>query len=167
MFKLVVIAFNDLWQAEAVRLASLQNCNELLESALVVQRRLDNALTFNAIDKLSEKGLAQPTFWAALRTRIFMSPPLAMRSTYSSASIEALEELGITTSFVEKIAGELQPGRSLLMLLVEARLCSDVHALAREHAATSFDSDVANDDLEHLKRSVEAKIMNLTKNVHS
>lgn len=163
MFRLVVIAFNELWRAEEVRLLALKQRNDEFESALAVQRKFDGTLTFNSVDQLNAKGLEEQSFWKRLRGLIFQSPPLATTSQFSSAFTETLSGVGIRMPFVEQIASHLQPGTSILMILVEERQAESMRSLAKQNGGTCFENDVANNDLSALSRTIEGKIIEITK----
>jgi uncharacterized membrane protein len=167
MFKLIVMAFNELWRAEEVRLLALKRGNNDFESALAVQRKFDGTLTFNSIDPLDSKGFLRTNsnFWWRLRSLIFQCPPLAVTRDSSCAYTETISTIGIHRPFVEQIASRLQPGSSILMILVEEHQAGTIHSLAKQSGAISIENAVDNNDVQELSRTIERKILEISKRV--
>src|SRR5262249_58026280 len=114
MSTLVVIGYNDLYQAEEVRLKlwKLQKDYLLdLEDAVVATKDQAGKIKLHQAVNLTATGAVSGSFWGSLIGLIFLNPllGLAMGAAAGAAS-GALSDVGINDRCMKDLAVTLQPG---------------------------------------------------------
>lgn len=122
MSDLIVIAFNDMFEAEEVRL-KLQKLGQQylidLDDAVVAVKDQDGHVKLHQMHNLTAAGAMSGGFWGTLIGLIFLSPLLGMAAGAAAGAIGgALSDVGIDNEFMKKLASELKDGRSALFVLV-------------------------------------------------
>ena len=122
MSDLIVIAFNDMFEAEEVRLKrqkleqqDLIDCDD----AVVAVKDQQGQVKLHQMHNLTAAGAASGGFWGTLIGLIFLSPLLGMAAGATAGAIGgALSDVGINNDFMKKLASELKDGSSALFVLV-------------------------------------------------
>lgn len=124
MSQLIVIGYDNEYQAEEVRLKLIKLQQEYLidlEDAVVAIKKKDGKVKLNQAIDLTAIGIVQGTFWGMLVGLIFMNPLLGATIGGASGAISgAMSDLGINDNFMKEIASHLQPGTSALFVLVRS-----------------------------------------------
>lgn len=119
----VAVAYNDQYQAEEVRLRLLRMQKEYLidlEDAVVAVRDAKGKVKLHQIRDLTAAGAVSGGFWGLLIGLIFMNPLLGLAAGAAGGAISgALTDIGIDDNFMKKLAAELQPGASVLFVLIK------------------------------------------------
>jgi len=122
MTDLVVIGFESEHEAEEVRLTLLKLQSEYLiemEDAVVAIKKPNGKIKLLQSHNLTGAGAAQGGFWGALIGLIFFSPLLGAAIGASAGAISgALSDIGIDNNFMKRLAKEMEPGHSVLFVLV-------------------------------------------------
>jgi uncharacterized membrane protein len=121
MSTLVVIGYNDLYQAEEVRLKLWKLQKDYLidlEDAVVATKAQDGKIKLHQAVNLTTAGAVSGGFWGSLIGLIFLNPlfGLAMGATAGAVS-GALTDVGIDDKFMKDLAATMQPGSSALFVL--------------------------------------------------
>jgi uncharacterized membrane protein len=122
MSTLVVVGYNDLYQAEEVRLKLRKLQSEYLldiEDAVVAVTDAKGKVKLHQAVNLTAAGALSGGFWGSLIGLIFLNPLLgfAVGATAGAAS-GALTDVGINDSFMKELAATMTPGSSTLFVLV-------------------------------------------------
>jgi uncharacterized membrane protein len=122
MSTLVVVGYNDPYQAEEVRLKlrKLQSGYLLdIEDAVVAVTDAKGKVKLHQAVNLTAAGALSGGFWGSLIGLIFLNPLLgfAVGATAGAAS-GALTDVGINDSFMKELAATMTPGSSTLFVLV-------------------------------------------------
>jgi len=122
MSTLVVVGYNDPYQAEEVRLKLRKLQSEYLldiEDAVVAVTDANGKVKLHQAVNLTAAGALSGGFWGSLIGLIFLNPLLgfAVGATAGAAS-GALTDVGINDSFMKELAATMTPGSSTLFVLV-------------------------------------------------
>ena len=121
MSTLVVVAYDNEYQAEDVRLRLLKMQKEYLvdlEDAAIAVRKADGKIKLHQLYNLTGAGAVSGGFWGLLVGLIFMNPLLgAVVGAGAGAVSGALADVGVDDNFMKKLASSLKPGSSMLFIL--------------------------------------------------
>ena len=121
MCTLVVVAYDNEYQAEDVRLRLLKMQKEYLvdlEDAAIAVRKADGKIKLHQLYNLTGAGAVSGGFWGLLVGLIFMNPLLgAVVGAGAGAVSGALADVGVDDNFMKKLASSLKPGSSMLFIL--------------------------------------------------
>ena len=122
MSDLIVVGYDDMFKAEEVRLKLLKMQKEYLvdlEDAVVAVKKEDGKVKLNQMYHLAASGAVGGGFWGMLIGLIFLNPILgAVVGAGAGAAAGALSDVGIDDDFMKKLAEQLQPGTSVLFVLI-------------------------------------------------
>ena len=122
MSELVVIGFENEFQAEEVRLSLLKMQKEYLtdlEDAVVAVKKQNGKLKLNQMHDLTAAGAARGGFWGMLIGLMFLSPLFGFAVGAAAGAVSgALADVGIDNKFMKELADTLTPGSSALFVLV-------------------------------------------------
>lgn len=122
MSDLIVVGYDDMFKAEEVRLKLLKMQKEYLvdlEDAVVAVKKDDGKVKLNQMYHLAASGAVGGGFWGMLIGLIFLNPILgAVVGAGAGAAAGALSDVGIDDDFMKKLAEQLQPGTSVLFVLI-------------------------------------------------
>jgi uncharacterized membrane protein len=122
MSTLVVVSYEQEFQAEEVRLKLRKLQKDYLislEDAVVAVKDKKGKVKLNQSMNLTAAGAMSGTFWGALIGLIFMMPLLGAAVGASAGAVSgALTDLGIDDKFMKDLAANMQPGASVLFVLV-------------------------------------------------
>jgi uncharacterized membrane protein len=124
MSTLVVIAYDDQFKAEEVRLMLWKMQKEYLidlEDAVVAEKNEKGKVKLHQAVNLTAAGAAGGGFWGALIGLIFLNPILGMAVGATAGAVSgALTDVGIDNKFMKQLADTLQPKSSALFVLVRS-----------------------------------------------
>lgn len=122
MSNLVVIAYDDKFKADELRLKLLKLQREYLidiEDAVVAVKKEDGKIKLNQMVNTTMFGAAEGTFWGLLLGVLFLAPVFgAAVGMTSGAVMGALTDIGIDDNFMKELSESLKPGSSALFVLV-------------------------------------------------
>ena len=122
MSDLIVVGYDDMFKAEEVRLKLLKMQKEYLvdlEDAVVAVKKDVGKVKLNQMYHLAASGAVGGGFWGMLIGLIFLNPILgAVVGAGAGAAAGALSDVGIDDDFMKKLAEQLQPGTSVLFVLI-------------------------------------------------
>jgi uncharacterized membrane protein len=122
MSTLVVIGYDDPFQAEEVRLKLLKMQKEYLvdlEDAVVATKDKSGKVKLHQVVSATKAGALTGGFWGALIGLIFLNPLLGMAvGAASGAAAGALTDVGINNEFMKNLAETMHPDSSVLFVLV-------------------------------------------------
>jgi uncharacterized membrane protein len=122
MADLIVIEYNDMHEAEEVRLMLQKMQREYLvdlEDAVVAVKDEKGKVKLNQIHNLTASGAASGGLWGTLIGVIFLNPLLGMAAGAAAGAIGgALTDIGISNDFMKQLASGFNNGSSALFVLV-------------------------------------------------
>ncbi len=122
MSDLVVIAYEDEFKAEEVRLSLVKLQKEHLielEDAAIVIKKQDGKVKLNQAVNLPGLGAVSGSFWGLLVGTLFLNPLLGtVVGAASGALAGALNDIGVDDNFMRELGETMQPGTSALFLLI-------------------------------------------------
>jgi uncharacterized membrane protein len=122
MSTLVVIGYNDLYQAEEVRLKLWKLQKEYLVDlgdAVVALKDEKGKVKLQQAVNLTAAGAVSGGFWGSLIGLIFLNPLLGLAAGAAAGAVSgALTDVGINDQFMKDLAATMNPGSSVLFVLV-------------------------------------------------
>jgi len=122
MNTLVVIGYNDPFKAEEVRLMLLKMQKDYLidlEDAVVAVKDEKGKVKLHQAVNLTAAGAVSGGFWGALIGLIFLNPLIGLAVGATAGAVSgALSDVGIDDKFMKELAGDMNPGSSVLFILV-------------------------------------------------
>jgi len=122
MAELVVIAFPNETQAEAVRQKLLTMQKEYLielGDAVLAVRQPDGEVKLNQLVSMTAAGAASGGMWGALIGLLFLNPLLGAAVGAGAGALSGrFTDVGINDNFMKEAAGALKPGQAALCVLV-------------------------------------------------
>jgi uncharacterized membrane protein len=122
MSTLVVIGYNDRHQAEEVRLKLRKLQRDYLidlEDAVVATKDAEGKIKLHQAVNLTAAGAVSGGFWGSLIGLIFLNPLLGLAVGAAAGAVSgALTDVGIDDTFMKELAATMQPGSSVLFVLV-------------------------------------------------
>ncbi|MEB3191959.1 MAG: DUF1269 domain-containing protein [Snowella sp.] len=122
MSDLIVIAYDDEFKAEEVRLTlaklQVEHLIELEDAAVVVKDDKGKIKLKQAVN-LTSAGAASGGFWGLLIGTLFFSPLLGVAVGAASGALAgALSDVGVDDNFMRELGETLKPSTSALFVLV-------------------------------------------------
>jgi len=122
MSELIVIAYDDVHQAEEVRLKLLKMQKDYLidlEDAVITVKNKEGKIQLRQMYDLTGAGALNGGFWGILIGLLFLNPLLGFAVGATSGAIGgALSDVGINNDFMKELAKNLQASHSALFVLV-------------------------------------------------
>lgn len=160
MSDLIVVAYDDMFEAETVRLKLLKMQKEYLvdlEDAVVAVKDQAGKVKLNQMYHLAASGALGGGFWGALIGLIFMMPVLgAVVGAASGAAAGALSDVGIDDDFMKKLAEALKPGTSMLFVLIRKMTTDKVLAELSGTGGKVLQTSLSHDDEAKLQTALDA-----------
>ncbi len=160
MSDLIVVGYDDEFKAEEVRLKLLKMQKEYLvdlEDAVVAVKKKDGKVKLNQMYHLAASGAVGGGFWGALIGLIFLMPVLgAVVGAASGAAAGALSDVGIDDDFMKKLAETLQPGNSVLFVLIRKMTADKVLDELKGTGGKVLQTSLSHDDETKLKEALAA-----------
>jgi uncharacterized membrane protein len=160
MSTLVVIGYNDLFQAEEVRLKLCKLQRDYLidlEDAVVVTKDQAGKVKLHQAVNLTATGALSGGFWGSLIGLIFLNPllGLAMGAAAGAAS-GALTDVGIDDQFMKDLAATMQPGSSALFVLARKATPDKVLEELQGSGGTILQTSLSHEDEAKLQAALSA-----------
>jgi uncharacterized membrane protein len=160
MSDLIVVAYDDMFEAETVRLKLLKMQKEYLvdlEDAVVAVKDQAGKVKLSQMYHLAASGALGGGFWGALIGLIFMMPVLgAVVGAASGAAAGALSDVGIDDDFMKKLAEALKPGTSMLFVLIRKMTADKVLAELSGTGGKVLQTSLSHDDEAKLQAALDA-----------
>ena len=160
MSDLIVVGYEDMFEAETVRLKLLKMQKEYLvdlEDAVVAVKNQDGKIKLNQMYHLAASGAIGGGFWGALIGLIFMMPVLgAVVGAASGATAGALTDVGIDDEFMKKLAETLQPGTSVLFVLIRKMTADRVLDELKGTGGKVLQTSLSHEDESKLQTALDA-----------
>jgi len=122
MSTLVVIGYDDQFKAQEVRLmlAKMQKDYLIdLEDAVVAVKDEKGKVKLHQAVNLAAAGAVSGGFWGTLIGLIFLNPILGLAVGATAGAVSgALTDIGVDDKFMKELAGQMNPGSSVLFILV-------------------------------------------------
>lgn len=160
MSDLIVVGYDDMFKAEEVRLKLLKMQKEYLvdlEDAVVAVKKEDGKVKLNQMYHLAASGAVGGGFWGMLIGLIFLNPILgAVVGAGAGAAAGALSDVGIDDDFMKKLAEQLQPGTSVLFVLIRKMTADKVLAELSGSGGKVLQTSLSHEDETKLQIALDA-----------
>lgn len=160
MSDLIVVGYDDMFKAEEVRLKLLKMQKEYLvdlEDAVVAVKKDDGKVKLNQMYHLAASGAVGGGFWGMLIGLIFLNPILgAVVGAGAGAAAGALSDVGIDDDFMKKLAEQLQPGTSVLFVLIRKMTADKVLGELSGTGGKVLQTSLSHEDETKLQTALDA-----------
>jgi uncharacterized membrane protein len=157
---LVVVGYDDPFKAQEVRLKLLKMQKDYLidmADAVVAVKDQSGKVTLHQAVNMTATGAVSGGFWGALIGLIFAAPLLGMAvGAAAGAASGALTDLGIDDKFMKDLAATLQPGSSVLFVLVRKATPDKVLEELAGTGGRVLKSSLSHDDEAKLQTALNA-----------
>jgi uncharacterized membrane protein len=158
MSTLVVIAYNDLYQAQEVRLKLIKLQKDYLidmEDAVVVVKNEDGKVKLHQAINLTATGAISGGFWGSLIGLIFLNPLLGLAAGAAAGAVSgALSDVGINDTFMKDLANTMQPSSSALFVLVRKSTPDKVLEELQGTGGTILKTSLSHEDEDKLQAAL-------------
>jgi uncharacterized membrane protein len=158
MSQLIVISYDNEFQAEEMRLKMLKLQKEYLidlEDAVVAIKKPDGKIKLNQAVNLPAAGATEGSFWGLLIGMLFLSPIFGLAVGAASGAIAgALADVGIDDKFMKELASSLKPGTSALFVLVRSMTPDKVLEEVKGTGGTILKTSLTHEDEEKLQAAL-------------
>jgi len=160
MSTLVVIGYDDPYKAEEVRL-KLQKLQKDylidLEDAVVAVKDDKGRVKLHQAVNLTAAGAVSGGFWGSLVGLIFLNPLLGLAVGATAGAVSgALTDLGIDDKFMKELAATLNPGSSVLFVLVRKATPDKVLDEIKGMGGRVLKTSLSHDDEAKLQAALDA-----------
>ena len=160
MSDLIVVGYDDMFKAEEVRLKLLKMQKEYLvdlEDAVVAVKKEDGKVKLNQMYHLAASGAVGGGFWGMLIGLIFLNPILgAVVGAGAGAAAGALSDVGIDDDFMKNLAEQLQPGTSVLFVIIRKMTADKVLDELGGSGGKVLQTSLSHDDETKLQTALDA-----------
>ncbi len=160
MSNLVVIGYDDLFKAEEVRLMLLKMQKEYLidlEDAVVAVKDAAGKVKLHQAVNLTAAGAVGGGFWGTLIGLIFLNPILGLAVGAAAGAISgALADVGVDDKFMKELAETMQPGTSVLFILVRRATPDKVLEELKGSGGKVLKTSLSHDDESKLQEALSA-----------
>ena len=160
MSTLVVVAYDDAFQAEEVRLKLRRLQKDYLidlEDAVVATKDDKGKVKLHQAINMTGAGALSGGFWGALIGMIFMMPLLGAAVGASAGAISgALTDVGIDDNFMKDLASKMKQGSSALFVLVRKATPDKVLAELTGTGGTLLKTSLTHEDEAKLQAVLDA-----------
>ena len=122
MSTLIAVGYDDRFKAEEIRLKLLKMQRDYLidlEDAVVAVKDATGKVKLHQAINLTAAGAIGGGFWGSLIGLMFLNPLLGLAiGAAAGAASGALKDVGIDDNFMKELAATLNPGSSVLFILV-------------------------------------------------
>lgn len=130
MSTLIAIVYPNEHQAEQVRLDFIKMQKEYLislDDAVIAVKKPDGKVKLNQMYNLLLGGTVSGALWGTLIGLIFFMPVFGLVVGAATGAVAgALSDVGINDDFMKQLAGTMQPGSSVLFVLVDSAITDKV-----------------------------------------
>ena len=160
MSTLVVIGYNDLHQAEEVRLKLRKLQKDYLidlEDAVVATKDAEGKIKLHQAVNLTAVGAVSGGFWGSLIGLIFLNPLLGLAVGATAGAVSgALTDVGIDDTFMKELAATMQPSSSALFVLVRSRRRIRCWRILRAPEGKILKTSLSHEDEDKLQAALSA-----------
>jgi uncharacterized membrane protein len=160
MSTLVAIGYDDPFKAQEVRLklAKLQKDYLIdLEDAAVAVKDENGKVKLHQAVNLTAAGAVSGGFWGTLVGLIFLSPLLGAAFGAAAGAISgALSDVGIDDNFMKELAASMNPGSSVLFVLVRKATPDKVLEELKGTGGKLLKTSLSHDDEAKLQAALDA-----------
>ena len=160
MSTLVVISYKEAAKAEEIRLKLLQMQKDYLldlEDAVVAVKDANGKVRLHQAVNLTAAGAVSGGFWGTLIGMMFLNPLLGLAVGASAgAASGALTDVGINDQFMKDLAANMQPGNSILFVLVRKSTPDKVLEELKGTGGTILQTSLSHDDEAKLQAALSA-----------
>ena len=160
MSTLVVIGYNDPYEAEEVRLKLRKLQSEYLidlEDAVVAVKDSAGKVKLHQAINLTAAGAVSGGFWGSLIGLIFLNPLLGLAVGATAGAVSgALSDIGIDDNFMKELAATMTPGSSALFVLVRRATPDKVLEELKGTGGKVLKTSLSHDDEEKLQAALSA-----------
>jgi uncharacterized membrane protein len=160
MSTLVVIGYNDLYQAEEVRLKLWKLQKDYLidlEDAVVATKDQAGKIKLHQAVNLTASGAVSGSFWGSLIGLIFLNPLLGLAMGAATGAVSgALTDVGINDKFMKDLAATLHPGSSALFVLARKATPDKVLEEIKGSGGTILQTSLSHEDEAKLQAALSA-----------
>lgn len=159
MSKLIVITYDDAFQAEKVRITLLKMQQEYLldlEDAVIAFRNNKGKIKLRQMHDLTGRGTVSGGFWGVLIGLLFLNPLLGLAvGAASGAAGAALVDVGINDDFMKQLAVNLQADKSLLFVLLRDKVSDKAIVELEGTGGTIIQTSLEHEDEEKLQAALD------------
>ncbi len=160
MSELIVVTYNDVYQAEEVRLKLLKMQQEYLidlEDAVVAVKDKDGKIKLRQMYSPTAIGAVHGGFWGVLIGLLFMNPLLGLVVGGASGAVAgALSDVGINDDFMQELAANLEEGKSALFILARKIVLDKLLDELKGTGGKVIHTSLAHEDEKKLQEALEA-----------
>jgi len=160
MSTLAVIGYDDQFKAEEVRLKLCKMQKEYLidmEDAVVAVKDQKGKVKLHQAINLTAAGAVSGGFWGSLIGLIFLNPLLGFAVGASAGAVSgALTDVGINDKFMKELAASINPGSSVLFVLVRHATPDKVLQELQGSGGKVIKTSLSHDDEAKLQTALSA-----------
>lgn len=160
MSDLVIIAYDDQFKAEEMKLKLLKMQREYLidmEDAVVAIRKPDGKIKLHQSINLPGIAAFEGSFWGLLVGILFFNPLLGVATGAAAGAVTgALADVGISDKFIKELAEKLQPGTSALFVLVRKVTLDKVLEEVKGTGGHIIQTSLTHEKEEKLREALQA-----------
>ena len=160
MSTLVAIGYDDPFKAQEVRLmlAKMQKDYLIdLEDAVVAVKDDKGKVKLHQAVNLTAAGAISGGFWGSLIGLIFLNPLLGLAMGATAGAVSgALSDLGIDDKFMKELAAQMNPGSSVLFILVRKATPDKVLDEIKGTGGKILKTSLSHDDEAKLQTALNA-----------
>ena len=160
MSTLVVIGYNEIHEAEEVRLTLVKLQRDYLidlEDAVAVTKDAKGKIKLHQTVNRTAAGAASGGFWGMLIGLIFLNPLLGLAVGASAGAVSGiLVDLGIYDQFMKDLAATLTPNSSALFVLVRKSTPDKVLKEVEGTGGTILKTSLSHEDETRLQAALSA-----------
>ncbi len=159
MSQLIVVAFDDEFRAEEVRLTLQRMQREYLvdlEDAVVVVKNSEGKLQLKQTYNLVGAGAASGSFWGLLIGLLLFNPLIGVAAGAAVGAISgSLADIGIDDNFIRELGNTIEPGTSALFILVRKVTPDKVLQELQPLEGRILRTSLSKEDEDELKAALE------------
>jgi len=160
MSTLVVIGYDDQFKAQEVRLTLAKMQKDYLidlEDAVVAVKDEKGKVKLHQAVNLTAAGAVSGGFWGTLVGLIFLNPLLGLAVGATAGAVSgALTDIGIDDKFMKELAGQMNPGSSVLFILVRKATPDKVLDEIKGTGGHVLKTSLSHDDEAKLQAALDA-----------
>lgn len=160
MAELIVITYDDVHQAEEVRLKLLKMQKEYLvdlEDAVIAVKDQNGKVKLRQMYDLTASGAMTGGFLGILIGVLFLNPLLGFVVGSASGALGgALSDIGINDKFMKELAANMQEGKSVLFILVRKVTPDKVLAELRGMGGKILQTSLSHEEEKKLQAALDA-----------
>lgn len=161
MSVLIVIGYEDPFQAEEVRLKVLKMQRDYLidlEDAVVAVKDKNGKVKLNQIHEMTKAGAASGGLWGALIGMLFLNPLLGVVIGAGAGALSgSLTDVGINDDFMKGIAKTFTPGTSALFVLAREATSDKVLEELQGSGGTILQTSLSKEGEAKLQAALDAE----------